>query len=284
VLGAFVVSYREAYDVAVSCQAFPDGSMMASVVKSPERYAAPFARQRDRMAQSRPSVGRRDGAAGADAADNLRRSLASTRRGIKAYVRYHDLRRLLTFTNGGENGGWRTRSEALQSFSDWYRKDGRRLLGDTPYLAVAERGGAGGRWHLHVVVQPGGWLKYRSIHASWSNHLNAEGYISPTGAHRWHAGDERGRGKRAFSSARTAAAYICKYLTKSLEADGIERYRHRYRHGGGRSPQPMRFRVRTLRDGLAALGLHEGMAGLYPLTHTTDEGETHTFGYLYDGP
>jgi hypothetical protein len=126
---------------------------------------------------------------------------------------------------------------------DWYlHHGGRELLGDTPLVCVPERGDKGRRIHVHGAIRSGYRINYTAIRASWSAYLAAHGYIStaPSGLHRWHAGDENGRGKDGFRSARTCADYMAKYLVKGFESEAREKYEKRFRSDGCFVPEPRR--------------------------------------------
>lgn len=172
----------------------------------------------------------------------MRRSAAA----LKRYVRFHSLTRLLTFTNGSTGDGWTSRAAALDDFSLWLRWHGHKL-GATPVLAVAERGGKGGRWHVHALIRSGYRLDYSGIHLSWSEFMEGRCWHAPNGSHRWHAGDDQGKHGKGFSSARVAAQYAAKYLWKDLTdtastSNGV----HRYRTARGNVPQVTRWRVPSL--------------------------------------
>lgn len=198
---------------------------------------------------------------------------------VKRYVRTHDLRRLLTFTNGGSGAGFRSRRETLDTFARWLKVHG-SLLGQTPVAVVAERGGRGGRWHIHAVIRSGYRLDYNRIRDSWSVFLSKRGYISPTGLHRFHAGDDSGKHPQGFTSARVAALYVAKYIGKHLEDEEREESAHRYRTYGGDTPKPVVHRYRSLRAAGAALG---EIGWYYPLEYLdAGTGELKQYGFLFD--
>lgn len=279
-------SASDTLPVAVSALSFPDGEWRCSVVRRGVRR--PSGDECDdsgseALDPSAPRERRTVEDSGGVAGDNVRRSLASTRRALSDFIRFHGLTRLLTYTNGAEGDGWTSRSEALDAFSGWYAHGGgSALLSGTPYVAIAERGGRHGRWHIHVAIRSGGWLNYRAISASWSSWLESHGQHSSSGSHRWHSGDDRGRGARGFHSARIAARYLVKYVSKSLSADPAERYRHRFRAGGATAPTPDRWSAPSMADGLGSLGLAADSAGLYALRYERPDGRSVVFGYLYD--
>lgn len=198
---------------------------------------------------------------------------------VRRYVRTHDLTRLLTFTNGGEGVGFATRAETLDAFARWYKVHG-SLLGNSPMLVVAERGGRGRRWHIHAAIRSGYRLDYNRIRNSWSAFLDKRGYHSPTGLHRFNAGDDDGSHSKGFASARVAAAYLAKYITKHADDDDRDKNAHRYRSYNGSAPQPSKSRHASLKAALASLG-HCGW--VHTLEYVNgDTGEVRPFGFLFD--
>lgn len=190
--------------------------------------------RKERQEQNRYRVGRRAG------------------QQVRRYIRHGNLRRLLTFTNGGAGEGWPNLREALRTFAAWYRADGRALLGDTGVVVVPERGGQGGRVHLHAAIRSGYRLDYSAIIRSWSAHLEAHGYHSAIGSHRFHAGDDRGKHSRGFTSARICAGYLAKYLAKGFSEEYVPQER-RYRAEEVRVPEPQTLAGFTLEDVSEAL-------------------------------
>jgi len=176
-------------------------------------------------------------------AANLQRANRHAAQDLMRKVRQGNLRRLLTFTNGGDGEGWQTLRESVRDVLDWYlHHGGRELLGDTPLVCVPERGENGRRIHVHGAIRSGYRLDYSAIIASWSAYLTSHGFVSTaaSGLHRWHAGDEQGRGKDGFSSARTCADYMAKYLVKGFESDARVKYEKRFRSDGCLVPEPRR--------------------------------------------
>ena len=155
-------------------------------------------------------------------------------------VRHGNLRRLLTFTNGGRGQGWESLRSSVLDVCEWFKAEG-DLLGDTGFICVAERGKDGGRIHVHAAIRSGYRLDYSAIIASWTAFLTAKGYESSTGSHRWHAGDELGRGRTGFSSARTCADYLSKYLAKGFKSDARAKFEKRFRSSGCYLPEPKRL-------------------------------------------
>jgi hypothetical protein len=209
--------------------------------------------------------------------ENTRRARSKVRRLVRAY----DLTRLLTFTNGSHDSeGFDTRSAALDAYYgfDRYCRD---LLGNTPRLVVAERGGKRGRWHIHVLIRRGYRIPYRGIIRAWSAHMERLGYHSATGIHRFHAGDEFGKHKDGFTSSRVAANYAAKYLGKHADDDARISGEHRYRSYNAAAPLPVVTRHADL--GAAMSDLRD-MVRVYPLAYVNGEtGEEHIYGYLFDG-
>jgi len=164
---------------------------------------------------------------------NLARAEQRARVRVKEYVRFYNCTRLLTFTNGCVSGGWVSRKDALDDISAFMKHERKRWFGDVPIVAVAEKGGRSGRWHVHCAIPSDvGWLDYRGIIWRWSDFLNRRGYISPTGTHRFHAGDEQGRYRKGFRDASHAARYMCKYMSKGFEDESTVKGEHRYRSFG----------------------------------------------------
>lgn len=158
---------------------------------------------------------------------------------VRRFVRAHDLRRLVTFTNGdAESEGWTSRKQALDDVAGWMKNHRVELFGDVPVILIAERGGKNGRWHVHGAMPRGGRLPYSAIIESWSAYMERLGWHSATGKHRWHAGDESGKHRGGFASARVAARYLVKYIIKGMDEDDGTKGEHRYRTAGGRLPRP----------------------------------------------
>jgi len=176
-------------------------------------------------------------------AENQARTRRRASTELRRKVRYGDLRRLLTFTNGDCNGeGWDTHRQALRDFAEWYYKaGGRELLGDSAMVSIAERGTERRRVHLHAAIRAGYNLPYRAIHASWSAYLESKGFHSQNGNHRWHAGDDYGDHADGFTSARVCGNYLAKYLSKGFETDARTQCEKRYRSEGCLVPPPTRL-------------------------------------------
>ena len=247
---------------------YPDGSFEGSAVFSAEHWTPP--------GQGKGSYHELQ----QEERDILNNQRASRRASLvlRRFIRTHDLKRLLTFTTG-DSEGWASRKESLDCVSDFLKVHG-ALLGDTAIATVAERGLHGQRrWHVHAAIRSGYRLPYSTIIATWSNFLNRRGYSSVTGTHRWHAGDEQGRGGLGFKSARVCAGYMAKYLVKSMEVVEAEHYVHRYRTAGGPVPKPEVSRHQTLQDAMPS-----NVRWVMPLDFADGEtGELHVYGYLFDG-
>ena len=265
-LGAFMVN--------VTVYHYPDGSMTGSVVRCSD-----LADTSQSLAPRLPS--RYSQLATAEQqAENEQRSRRRSIAQLKRHIRAHNLRRLLTFTNGASGQGWGGPSEALDTVMRWLRStEGRAFFRGSPVVLIAERGARGGRWHVHAAIKSGFWLPYAAIIASWSSHMERAGYHSQTGTHRFHAGDERGEHKGGFSSARWCARYMAKYVTKSL---GLEMRAgvHRYRAINSPAPEAVRFRADTARLALDTLGVRD--RDCFAITVAAPDGTEHLIGYAWD--
>lgn len=277
------------YRVAVSTYLYPDGSIQGSAVyasrgpvRHSTRYIEPLHRCWDGVREcpilaAASEAARRE----MDTANRLR----SIRRSVllmQQHIRTHGLTRLLTFTNGAV-GGWLSPDQALDDVMSWIlNAGGRDLLGKRAFVCVAEPGGANGRWHVHAAIPNGYRLDYSRIIRSWSAHMTRLGYVSSaaSGVHRFHAGDEGGKYKRGFPSARVAANYLAKYLRKALGCS-MPPARHRFRTVNSKAATPLTFRCDSLSTALMALGVRED--GCYRLEFVNGEtGELHLFGLLID--
>jgi hypothetical protein len=189
------------------------------------------------------------------------------------------LTRLMTFTNGGSGEGWECRQDALDDVARFVKVHGARAFGSTALLLVAEQGGKGARWHVHALMPATGWLPYSRIIRLWSVFLTNRGYVSASGLHRWHAGDDSHKHSDGFHSARIAARYAAKYLTKDMLQDGeYGSGRHRYRCSRVDYPVPVVQRFPTLSEALAGLSCRPE-----PIEAVDMNGELHTVGYWFDG-
>lgn len=187
--------------------------------------------------------------------ENRERAARRARRTIERRVRSGNLTRLLTFTNGGTCGGWLDHHAALDDVMRFLKVHAVGLKLYVPMVVVAERGGLGGRWHVHALIPPGTFLPYRRIIAAWSNFLTRRGFVSRSGKHRFHAGDIGGEHRDGFANARVAAAYAVKYLSKSLTEAKRRKGCHSYRTQAQSVPRPREGRCRSLRE---AMGLLRG--------------------------
>lgn len=271
-------------NVYVKAYAYPDGSWEGHIVAcGDDTQTVAGTAHAGGDGEGRPQA-----APVCDPAVNRARSIRRSRKSVSRIIRSHDLRRLLTFTNGQADGqGWQSGQDALDDLMAWLlHEGGRELLGGDrlQLLAVAERGGHGHRWHLHAVIQTGYRLDYSGIIASWSAFLEARGYRSASGIHRFHAGDERGKASRGFSSARIAARYASKYLVKGLaDEHGTVASRHRFRTVGCDEATPwLSFRCGSLLQALQHLGIDPRHPGVYALKREDNDTGEHVFGYLFD--
>ncbi|MGV8082587.1 MAG: hypothetical protein AB2L09_02975 [Coriobacteriia bacterium] len=247
------VSYPSSPDVSrskfwqASVYSYPDGSFEGSLTPRGASGGGLPRTEEDRANQLEYFVGREQALAWAasEAAAarvhlahlNIQRAKQRAKVCVRRFVRYHDLRRLVTFTNGAaDSEGWTCRREALDDVSGWLKNHRVRFFGDVPVILIAERGGKGGRWHVHGAMPQNGRLPYSDIIVSWSAYMERKGWHSATGKHRWHAGDESGAHRGGFSSARVAARYLVKYITKGMDEDEGTRGEHRYRASGGKLP------------------------------------------------
>jgi hypothetical protein len=206
-------------------------------------------------------------------AESAVRGARSSVKMLRKKVRHYDLRRLLTFTNGGRGQGWNSLRDAVRDTLAWYKAEGRYLLGDTAFVCVPERGGLYGRIHVHGAIRAGYRLDYSAVIASWSRFLTSLGYISSASCHRWHAGDDNGKHSSGFSSARVCANYMAKYLAKGFETEPHVLYEKRFRSEGCVIPEPRRVGGFPLADVPALLedtfggrvtgGWHEDEHGAY---------------------
>lgn len=129
------------------------------------------------------------------------------------------------------------RKDALNDVARFLKVHGVRCFGAYRAVLVAERGGEGDRWHVHVLTPDLGWLPYFKIIQRWSKFMERRGWHSKTGIHRWHAGDDQGRWKKGFTTPKRAARYAAKYITKDLAAEDYGEKVHRYRDVGTDSPE-----------------------------------------------
>jgi hypothetical protein len=277
-----------------SVYAYPDGSLEGSVTPRPERCGgqSKLALERLHEAQDRALFPKSAEAssrvffaaerAAEKAALNDARATVRAKASVKRFVRMYDLRRLLTFTNGGEGVGWPSRKAALDDVSRFWKVHNRLFARGTiksrntprppvPVCFIAEKGGKGGRWHVHAAMASGYFINYRRIIAAYSAFMDGRGYPSPSGGHRFHAGDDAGNHKGGFTSARHAARYLCKYLLKSLTDDTATKGEHRYRAAGAGRPAPWRMTagmaslrrvLRPVRDG-ELIAVHDAVSGAF---------------------
>jgi hypothetical protein len=210
---------------------------------------------------------------------NAERSVRRSSVKLRRLARYNDLTRLITFTNGATGAGWESRKVALDDVARFLKVHGRECFGRYRSILVAEQGGKGARWHVHGVIPAGGWLKYSAIIARWSDFMERRGWHSASGTHRWHCGDEHGKHKGKFSSARVAGHYIAKYLTKDLATHDYGSGVHRYRYVGTDNPLPDLSHFRSMSEALSILtGCH-----LTPIEQPDTDGVLYVVGYWFEG-
>jgi hypothetical protein len=168
---------------------------------------------------------------------------------LRHKVRYANLRRLLTFTNGAAGDGWTSLTAATKDVYEWYVSEGWQLLDGSPISVVAERGVRFGRIHVHAAVRRGFFINYKAVIESWTGFLIAKGFTpNNSDYHRFHAGDENGKHKNGFASAKVCADYMAKYLSKGFEEDERGIHQKRYRCLGVSIPEPRRLTGFTLDD------------------------------------
>lgn len=280
--------------VKVCVQAYPDGGFDGSMVISRVMFS-PESRKQDNQGEGRPELlevlkaggsvclfcsldgdwlSRRD--------DNASRSVRRSAVRVRQIARLNEMRRLMTFTNGDEHGGWRSRKECLDTVARFFKVHGRECFGGLSFLVVAERGGKRGRWHAHALCPQTAWLPYRRVIRRWSRFMEGQGYHSINGTHRWHAGDEQGKHTAGFPSARVAAAYASKYLTKDLGgADEYGSGTHRYRTVGTENPVPAVSRVASFNAAFDCLPSQAHT--IVPIEQMLPDGAVVTLGYWFDG-
>lgn len=185
----------------------------------------------------------------------------------------------MTFTNGDHDScGWTDRKSALDDVARFLKVHGSECFGVYRAVMVAEQGGKGGRWHVHAVVPAGGFLPYSQIIRRWSSFMERRGWHSVTGIHRWHVGDEQGKHKTGFTSARIAGRYVAKYLTKDLGGTDYGSHTHRYRYVGTDSPVADRSLHPSFGAAIDELtGLH-----LSPIERPDANGEAILVGYWFE--
>lgn len=197
---------------------------------------------------------------------------------MRRLARYNGLTRLVTFTNGAVGDGWETRKSALDDVARFLKVHGQSCFGGAPAVMVAEQGGKGARWHVHAVVPGGSWLPYSRIIRAWSAFMEGRGWRSVKGTHRWHSGDDQGRHKGGFSSARVAGRYLSKYLTKALIGDDYGTGIHRYRVVHADNPVAVQSDFPLMGDALETLnGVH-----LSPIEVPDADGVLYCIGYWFD--
>ncbi|MCL2437818.1 MAG: hypothetical protein FWE26_04095 [Coriobacteriia bacterium] len=163
-----------------------------------------------------------------------RESVNRTRKRIEEISRENNLVRLITFSNGGKNGGWKSPKDALDSFSLFYKCHAAKVsLGSI--VAVVERGDKAGRIHIHAITQRG-YIRRGELGIRWSRLLDGRGYHSPSGSHTVHVGRARTSIERA--------EYVCKNLLQLTEDKSMRKYR-KYRAYNVRYPKPHKRTIRA---------------------------------------
>lgn len=223
------------YPATIRLDEYPDGSIAGIAYRPRGRSDGTKETWWQRLSQSERDQ------------DNDRRSRRNSIVKMRRKIRSHDLRRLLTFTNGGSGVGWTNGRDALRDVLSWLRRNP-EIFGETAIVLVAERGEKNGRWHVHGAIRSGYWLPYKEIIRSWSDHLTGLGYVSPTGTHRFGFGDEFGKHKDGFHSARSCAGYMAGYVTKGLNDPSWLKGQHRYESVGAYIPDPKVFTGLNLAD------------------------------------
>jgi len=125
---------------------------------------------------------------------------------FKRLARYNDFRYMTTLTLPA---GDRSRKAVQSLWQGFLKRDGLRYFHARKggWLAVLEPHAAGG-WHLHVLHR--NRLNAATTRAVWTRYLLRNGYSLPAGTSyaRTH--------ERYFGSARKAALYAAKYMTKGF--------------------------------------------------------------------
>jgi len=166
----------------------------------------------------------------------------------------------------------------VRDIADWVQsEDGRKLLGDTPVVVIAEYGGERGRVHAHGAIRDGYRLDYAKIIRSYSAFMESRGYHSTSGVHRWHAGDDDHKHGDGFRSARHCAVYLAKYLTKFDSRAGLAKHSKSYRVIGGSPLVPDRVIVDSMRE---AQQLVMDTFGCLPVYFRDPDG--HVVGFWFD--
>jgi hypothetical protein len=147
-------------------------------------------------------------------------------------MRANNLSCIVTFTAAGK---FPERRDALDAVASFLRKKRVRQLvfgtdAAAPYVYVAEPHKSGG-WHVHAAIRER-FIPYRDVIGLWSRHLASLGYGAVT--HRFTVGDpDAARGRRKTHTAKQAAFYIAKYLSKTFDGDGREEYERRFTRSHG---------------------------------------------------
>lgn len=150
--------------------------------------------------------------------------------------------RLATLTVAGSPPSKRLLTEKVRRFFERFR----RRFGKRPIVAVLERGGELGRWHVHLALNF--YVDKRVLARLWGH-----GFVDI----------RKSKGQQARWRQRELAAYLAKYVSKTLEEvpeEGAQESaggEHRYLVTQGFSPGS--WSLRYHRVGQA----HERLLGLY---------------------
>lgn len=208
--------------------------------------------------------------------ENGKRSRRRSKQLVTSHIRQNNLTQMMTFTNGAAGEGWATADEALDHVREFIKSHGHRCFGSMQGIAVAERG-KDGRLHVHAFVKPLGFLPYAEIIGVWTAFLTRKGYVSTSACHRWHRGDEYGKGKKRLPP-RVAAAYAAKYLTKDMEKGGHALGRKRFRTVGLSAVHP----IVTIFESFEAAHAHLCGCKLFACRRTLPDGGDALVGYSFD--
>lgn len=225
---------------------FPGGDRERVI--SPTPYSMRDREPAARTTCERQRVGARAGGTEPEVrAEAWEKSRRRAARKLKRLARYEQLNVMVTLSFPGE--GVHVYQESYRLISEFMHDHGELVDRGGAYVAVAEwhPGGHGSHWH--VLVRRGRFSgpELRALREGWTSYLKGQGYV-PSGGATWirtHV--------KVYKSARTAANYAGKYLTKSI-GEGLEAGRQRYlRSEGMIIPEPVRVFARSLRGAFAML-------------------------------
>lgn len=201
---------------------------------------------RDRLGSNRGVRG--------EAADPERSRAEAARRArarVRRMARMAELRYMWTLTF--PDAGCHDLGEAVKLLTGWLkgrRHDvagpGREFFGGE-YVAVPELhpGGHGYHWHLLTNRR----VPFQALQVSWTAHLLRNGYGDGRGHVRVHY--------KLFDSAKQAASYAAKYVSKTFDREGIPLGTHRYRVGDSLGKLIPRYGLVYCRD------IHDAVAELF---------------------